>query len=130
MAFQYAAKFICGVSKKSTPVANGQYVTVINIHSPNKEAKYRYKLALAGPGKDGKILDFNDARIEADGAHYFDCALVRKIYGMAAGVFIDGFFVVESDDESLDVIAVFTTNNAAGTGVPAIDVENVAERKI
>ena len=129
MAFQYAAKFICGVSEEFTPVANGRYATVINIHNPGKKTSYRFKLALADPGSDGKIYPFKDAAITDDGAHYYDCELVRKLYDLFGLGFLDGFFVVESE-QPLDVIAVYTTNDFDGKNVPAITVERVFERRI
>ncbi len=130
MAYQYAAKFICGVSEKFTPVANGQYTTVINVHNPSRrKARFKYKLALANPAEDGKVYDFKDSGIGPDGAQYFDCMLIRKIYDLFGPGILDGFFVIESST-SLDVIAVYTTNDFDGKNVPAIDVERVFERAI
>jgi hypothetical protein len=127
---QYAAKFICGTSEKFTPVANGQYTTVVNIHNPGRaKQNFKYKFAEARPGKDGKIFDFADDTIGPDGAQYFDCQLIRKKYGIPGPAILDGFFVIESG-EPLDVIAVYTTNDFDGKNVPAIDVERVFERKI
>jgi hypothetical protein len=129
MPFQYAAKLVCGVSKEFVPVANGHYATTINIHNPGKEAKFRYKLAVADPAKDGKIHPFRDGQIGPDGAQYFDCRVIRGIFNVGGSALLDGFFVIESE-APLDVVAVYTTNDFDGKGVPAIDVERVFERKI
>ncbi len=130
MPFQYAAKFICGVSEKFTPVANGQYATVVNIHNPGRrKVAFKYKFASADPGKDGKVYEFKEGVIGPDGAQYFDCALVRKIYDLFGPGILDGFFVIESAS-SFDVIAAYTTNDFDGKNVPAIAVERVFERPI
>jgi hypothetical protein len=132
MAFQYAAKFICGVSKdEGQPVARGRYSTVVNVHNPQQkdEAEFRYKLAVAGQGDNGNISDFKDIVIKPDGAIYFDCKVVRATFD-AGDPLLDGFLVIESKRYSLDVVAVYTTNDFDGNGVPAIDVERVFEREI
>ena len=130
MAFQYAAKFVCGTSKEFTPVANGQYETVVNVHNPGKKTKFRFKLAVAEPGKDGKIFPFHDAAIDEDAAQYYDCKVVRAVFGIGAvPALFEGFFVIQSET-SLDVVAVYTTNDSSGKGVPVIEVERVFERKL
>ena len=131
MPFQYAAKFICGVAKEETsPVATGRYSTVVNVHNPGQdEEKFAYKLAIAGPGEQGKIHDFRETSIGPDGAIYFDCNVVRKNFDVSNEL-IDGFFVIETKRLPRDVIAVYTTNDLDGSGVPAIDVERVFERAI
>jgi hypothetical protein len=131
MAFQYAAKFICGVSKdEGAPVAPGQYSTVVNVHNPHKDdVKFAYKLAVAGQGDNGNISDFRDIGIKPDGAIYFDCKFVRGTFDVGDPL-LDGFFVIQVERFSLDVVAVYTTNDLDGRGVPAIDVERVFERDI
>lgn len=130
MAFQYATKVVCGLNKESGKFAHGIYETVVNIHSPNKEAMaYKYKLALAGEMKDGVISPFRDAKIGPDGAQFFGCADLHKIFEIPAATVIDGFFVIECKGP-LDVVAVYTTNDLDGKGVPAIEVERTFERVI
>jgi hypothetical protein len=130
MAFQYASKVVCGINKEPGIIARGMYMTVINIHSPNKDAiPFRYKLALAGEVSDGKISPFHEGKIGPDGAQFFSCADLRKLLDLSASTVIDGFFVIECK-LSLDVIAVYTTNDVNGVGVPAIEVERVFERPI
>ncbi|MEA2942123.1 MAG: hypothetical protein QOD09_2652 [Bradyrhizobium sp.] len=130
MPFQYATKVVCGLSKDSGRLAHGIYETLVNIHSPNKEAMpFRYKLALAAEMTDGTISPFRDGKIGPDGAQFFGCADLHKIFGVPATTFIDGFFVIESK-QPLDVVAVYTTNDLDGKGVPAIEVERTFERVI
>lgn len=130
MPYQYAAKIVCGLNKTTGMLAHGSYETVVNIHNPYVEQQtFKYKVALAGEGKDGKISAFTSDKIGVDGAQFFSCNDFHKITGMAATVVIDGFFVIESP-QPLDVIAVYTTNDANGAGVPAIEVERVFERTI
>jgi hypothetical protein len=130
MAFQYAAKFVCGINKDSGKLAHGIYETVVNIHSPNKEVMpFRYKFAVAGEMKDGTIRPFRDGKIGPDGAQFFSCADLHKIFDFPTSDVIDGFFVIECK-VSLDVIAVYTTNDLDGKGVPTIEVERVFERPI
>jgi hypothetical protein len=128
MAFQYAAKVICGINRESGKLAHGVYETVVNIHSPNRDVTgFRFKLALAGEMRDGVISPFRDARILPDAAQFFSCNDLHRLFNIPAATVIDGFFVIESK-EPLDVIAVYTTNDIAGNGVPAIEVERVFER--
>lgn|SRR5262245_61900856 len=130
MAFQYAAKVICGLNQKDGVLAVGTYDTVINIHNPNKEKQsFKFKLAQAGEAKDGAISAFKDGSVGPDGAQFFGCADIHKIFNIPATTLIDGFFVIESS-KSLDVVAVYTTNDATGKGVPAIAVERVFERTV
>jgi hypothetical protein len=130
MAFQYAAKFICGVHKGTPGLAHGIYQTDINVHNPGKEVQpFQYKLAQAGKAVDGAITPLKDGRIGPDGAQSFACEIVHEIFGIPAATLIDGFFVIQSK-LPLDVVAVYTTNDLAGNGVPAIAVERVFERTI
>jgi hypothetical protein len=130
MAFQYAAKLICGVSNEGPGLANGIYETLINVHNPGRERQeFRYKLALAKEAADGKIYPFRPARIEPDGAQFYSCRDIRKLFEIPGTALIDGFFVIESG-EPLDVIAVYTTNDLNKNGTPAIEVERVFERAI
>ena len=39
MAFQYAAKFICGLHKSTHGLAHGTYQTDINVHNPGKDVE-------------------------------------------------------------------------------------------
>jgi hypothetical protein len=130
MAFQYATKVVCGINKEPGKFAHGIYETVVNIHSPNKETMpFRYKLALAGEMQDGKISPFRDGKIGPDGAQFFGCADLHKIFEIPGSTLIDGFFVIESKGP-LDVVAVYTTNDLGGNGAPAIEVERTFERVI
>jgi hypothetical protein len=130
MAFQYAAKFICGVHKSTPGLAHGTYQTDVNIHNPGRDVlPFKYKLAQAGKASDGPISPFKDGRIGGDGAQFFGCETVHDIFGIPAATLIVGFFVIQSE-KPLDVIAVYTTNDVDGKGVPAIAVERVFERTI
>ena len=131
MDFQYAAKFICGLARdEGSPVATGRYSTVVNVHNPGAETQeFQYKLALAQPGDNGNVSDFGGTKIKSDGAMYFDCKFVRDKFSVS-DLLIDGFFVIESKEFPLDVIAVYTTSSVDGRGVPAIEVERVSERRI
>lgn len=130
MSYEYAAKLICGTKREEGGFANGIYETLINIHNPYKEKQeFQYKLALAGEAKDGKIfMPFKSSTIAADGAQSFGCRTIRKIYDQVGPSMIEGFFVIHSKFP-LDVIAVYTTNDESGKGVPAIEVERVFERQ-
>jgi len=103
---------------------------MVNIHNPGKEGQeFQFKLAVAGETKDGKIFPFKPGQIEPDGAQFFACRTVRKIYNLVGTAVIDGFFVIQSR-QPLDVIAAYTTNDLDGKGVPAIEVKRVFERAI
>jgi hypothetical protein len=90
---------------------------------------FRYKLAQASKAEDGAISPFRDGRIKPDGAQFFGCNEFHSLFNIPPGTAIDGFFVIESK-LPLDVIAVYTTNDLAGNGVPCIEVERVFERPI
>jgi hypothetical protein len=131
MAYQYATKVICGLNKEPGRLARGIYETVINIHNPNEKESmpFRYKLAMAATKEDGKISQFREGKIGPDGAQFFGCADLHNIFDTPNGIVIDGFFVIECKGP-LDVVAVYTTNDLDGKGVPAIEVERTFERVI
>jgi hypothetical protein len=129
MPYEYAAKILCGLNKKDGMIAHGIYETVVNVHNPYVEGQqFKYKVALAGNPADGKISTFTTTKIGADGAQFYGCNEFHKITATAPTAVIDGFFVIQSP-QPLDVIAVYTTNDVNGAGVPAIAVERVFERK-
>jgi hypothetical protein len=129
MPFQYAAKVICGVNRGRGHLAQGTYETLINIHSPNRDViPFRYKLAQASKAEDGPISPFRDGRIRGDGAQFFGCAEMHNLFDIPAATLIDGFFVIECR-LPLDVVAVYTTNDINGAGVPCIEIERVFERQ-
>src|SRR6185436_15083791 len=79
--FQYAVKLVCGVvvapppGSAPTPVAPGRYWTAINIHNPDKchEARFRWKVAVAEPGKAGTVSKYRTLILGPDMALEIDC---------------------------------------------------------
>jgi hypothetical protein len=127
--FQYAAKFVCGKVGEPGVLAVGNYDTSVNIHNPSySPLEFRFKLAEAKGGGDGQVHEFRPGTMGPDGAQYIGCKLIREIYGASLAPPIDGFLVIECT-RSLDVVAVYTTNDIEHKGVPAIAVERVFERR-
>jgi hypothetical protein len=133
IAYEYAAKFTCGMqaAEPAAPLGSGHYATAINIHNPNDErAHFFKKLAVAYPPaaqKPGAVIPLAVDVLEYDEALKSDCVEILRKIGEAAGTpvpFAEGFLVVQSP-RSLDVSVVYTVTT------PQTDVEvvEVKERK-
>jgi len=139
-AFEYAAKFICGVQKdpKDVRLSRGSYATVVNVHNPNPaRVTFRKKLALTfPPGRQhpGKIIPLGEDRLDDDEALAVTCAEIDaalKKHDISTP-YAKGFVVIQSP-MSLDVTAVYTVTGLDARGNPTdhtdIDVEQIKERR-
>jgi hypothetical protein len=127
LAFQYAAKFVCGRSAGDV-AAPGTYFTAINVHNPtDREIELRKKFAVALPREQsGQVSEFFGAKLGPDEALEIDCPEIRERTDRDAD-FLKGFVVIESDVE-LDVVAVYTA--AGGTEqVETLHTERVLPRR-
>jgi len=130
--FEYAVKFICGLSPptegQALVVARGFYLTAINVHNPGKEPiEFAKKFAIALPGeKAGRISPYAAAVLKPDEALEIDCADIMR--HLDAGGFVKGFAVLQSKVE-LDVVAVYTAAGAPTGTVTALEMERVPARK-
>lgn len=133
--FQYAVKLVCGVvvaptGGAPTPVAPGRYWTAINIHNPDKckEAHFRWKVAVAAPGKAGPVSAYQRTLILGpDMALEIDCPQVAQVFPPPAPTFVKGYVVLESDIE-LDVVAVYSGTQGANTLLSSFHTERVQPR--
>ena len=128
--FQYAAKFVCGRTPDSGPVALGFYFTAINVHNPDikLEVKLSKKFAVALPGeKVGPISKFHDQTLKADEAMEIDCPDILKHLEIPQGQFVKGFAVIQSSRE-LDVVSVYTTAASPAGTVITMTLERVPKR--
>lgn len=140
IAYEYAAKLICGLQRmsKNMILARGFYATAINIHNPNSRVvEFRKKLALTFPPegqKPGKVMPIARDKLGPDEALEIDCKdIQRKLFPNGfPRPYIKGFVVIQSTD-SLDVTAVYSTAGLDKNGKPSnhssIDVEQIRERK-
>jgi hypothetical protein len=128
MAFQYAAKFICGPSE-GTVLARGYYLTAVNVHNPTREEiEFSKKFAIAWPGqRPGAVVD--DApptRLGSDQALEIDCQEIRARTQLTG--FVKGFVIIESNFE-LDVVAVYTAARTIGQPIQTLHMERVPPRR-
>ena len=114
--YQYAVKLVCGqlVSQENapTPLAPGQYWTATNIHNPSKcdDVQFRWKVAVASPGRPGPVLPYSRIIVlKPDEAIELDCQQVAKAFGHGAPKFVKGFLVLNSSHK-MDVVAVYTAS--------------------
>lgn len=124
---EYAVKIVCG-GLVNGPLAPGRYSTLVNVHNPGSQAKFRWKLAVAGGNQGGPITGFVTVTLGADGATAFDCRQILtrlKASNIQAGGFIDGFLVIQGPP--LDVVAVYTAASV-NAGVASIHSERVPVR--
>jgi photosystem II stability/assembly factor-like uncharacterized protein len=139
VAFQYAAKIVCGIQKdpEDMRLARGFYATTINIHNPlYEDVIFAKKLALTFPPKEqlpGKVIPIAKDKLGPDEALKVDCVDIRnRLFpnGFPAP-YIEGFVVIQSP-ASLDVTAVYTTASLDSRGRVAehssIDIEQIPER--
>jgi hypothetical protein len=130
-------KVVCGTVTTdqgragAIPVAPGRYWTAINIHNPDKcrEACFRWKVAIALPGKPGAISAYQSLTLGPDAALEIDCDLMAKVFPPRPPPpsFGKGFAVIESDIE-LDVVAVYTAAQSTTTPVTSFSTERVQPR--
>lgn len=132
--FQYAVKLVCGVVAPTggtpTPVAPGRYWTAINIHNPDKckEAHFRWKVAVAAPGKAGPVSAYQRTlTLRPDEALEIDCPQVAQAFPPPAPTFVKGYVVIESDIE-LDVVAVYSGTQGGNTLLSSFHTERVQPR--
>lgn len=125
---QYAVKFICG-KPDGDSAATGEYLTSIDVHNPQLvPLAFRKKFAIALPNeKAGPISTFFTAKLCSDEAFTISCNEILARTATAAGKFLDGFVVLESDQE-LDVVGSYS---AAGSTklVETLELERVPPRR-
>ncbi len=139
VAYQYAAKLVCGVQRdpRDLRLTRGVYATTVNVHNPGPEpVVFEKTLALTYPPGDeepGKVIPIARARLEPKQALAADCNEIaeRVFNGSLPAPYIEGFVVIESP-MSLDVTAVYTSATVDEKGqtgdVRSIDVEAIEER--
>ena len=135
--FQYAVKVVCGVITTEQeragpiPVAPGRYWTAINIHNPDKcrEACFRWKVAIALPGKPGAISAYQSLTLGPDAALEIDCDQMGKAFPPTPRPpsFGKGYAVIETDIE-LDVVAVYTAAQSATAPITSFSMERLQPR--
>jgi hypothetical protein len=135
--FEYAAKFVCGLSVLSPgavpgtlPVAPGYYYTAVNVHNPstteNNQIQKRFVIALPGEAV-GRKSGFVPEDLRADDAMEIDCPDIVRRLDIRIGQFVKGFVVIRSTAE-LDVVAVYTSATAPAGPVVTMSTERVPKR--
>jgi hypothetical protein len=127
MAFQYAAKFICGTSDGAV-LARGHYLTAVNVHNTTgEEIEFSKKFAIAWPGQQpGAVVDAPPTRLGSDQALEIDCQEIRARTRLPG--FVKGFVIIESAVE-LDVVAVYTAAWTDRRPVETLHMERVPPRR-
>lgn len=133
MRLQYAVKIVCGTSD-GTVVAPGEYWTAINVHNPTPQPlSFQKKIAIALPyQKAGPVSDFTHTELNPDEALEIDRNDIFKLAeptGYEPGTFLKGFVVIENEEFELDVVAVYTAAERAGS-VKTLHIEHVKPREI
>ena len=133
--YQYAAKFACGSSDGSGPMAAGDYVTALNLRNPTDQTvRLRAKVmpTYIGGAVIQPVVESEDSNIrgvlslqpyEARGV---GCEQILDRVPDAGDELVEGFVVILSV-RSLDVVVVYT---ASGNGEVAMDVETIAQRLV
>jgi len=125
-SYEYAVKFVCGRGPSPAgPVAPGFYFTVVNVHNPVADSKFRRKVAIAFPAAAGPITPFATMALKSDGAMDIDCKNILDQFGVPTA-FATGFLVIQSP-QPLDVVAVYTAAAVNGQ-VAALHTERVPPR--
>lgn len=136
--YQYAVKFVCGEIKPAghggsgdNPLPVGQYFTKINIHNSSRCdcVTFRWKVAVGFPHlKIGPISSFAEVTLCQDEALEIAC---RDIFARLGGHLpegLEGWVVIESPSNALDVVAVYGTAASVGGPVNAFHTERVHPR--
>ena len=130
-SFEYAVKAICGriVAGPAAPLAAGNYHTAVNIHNPGPPTKLRRKVAVAAPGKPGKISVWQTHTLANDEAMEIDCPQISKQLEQTPKIFVKGFLVIQSYRE-LDIVAVYPAGPPPNGDVATLHTERVPPRTV
>jgi hypothetical protein len=134
---EYAVKFVCGRVLPGAvgvlDVAPGNYLTLINVHNPNRPQEFTHKVALARLGGAGPMTGFQPYIVlPYDAALDFNCRWIASrlsAAGIAVPAFYTGFLVIQSRYE-LDVVAVYTAAPTNTQQVATMHTERVAVRRV
>jgi hypothetical protein len=133
--YQYAAKFACGSSDGSAPLAAGDYATALNVRNPTDQVvRLRVKVMPTYIGElvPAPVIESEDSNmrgvfsLQPYEARGVGCEEILDRVRDAGDELVEGFVVILAR-RSLDVVAVYTAN---GDGEVAMDVEPVAERLV
>jgi hypothetical protein len=132
--YQYAVKVIQGgiqVDSKIKPIGIGSYFTSVNVHNPLRHnVKYAVKMAVSGSnGKTSTISNFHIFKIGPDAVTEFDSMGFSSLLGGALPPFLEGYFVIESEEE-LDVVGIYTGGEIKDGSLEALHMERVPARVI
>jgi len=134
---EYAVKFVCGrvvpANVGVMEAAQGTYLTLINVHNPNRPQEFTHKIALARLGAPGPMTGFQPyIPLPYDAALDFNCRWIASRL-IAANIpvpaFYTGFLVIQSRYE-LDVVAVYTAAANNNQQVATMHTERVPVRRV
>ncbi|MBW1683964.1 MAG: hypothetical protein JRS35_02765 [Deltaproteobacteria bacterium] len=133
--YQYAAKFACGSSDGSGPMAAGDYATALNLRNPTDQTvRLRAKVmpTYIGGAVIQPVVESEESNIrgmlalQPYEARGLGCEQILDRVPDAGDELVEGFVVILSV-RSLDVVVVYT---ASGNGEVAMDVETIAQRLV
>ena len=129
MAYEYAAKFVCGKSTGEV-LPLGTFFTAVNVRNPGDEPiSFTKRFAVALPAeKPGPVTRPFPARLGAHEAFEIDCADIFK-HTQAQGGFLKGFVVIESRHE-LEVVVVYSAARLDDGQVATEHIERVPARLV
>jgi hypothetical protein len=135
--FEYAAKYVCGLSATPagappglTPVAPGYYYTAINVHNPSttERNQIQKRFVIALPAENvGRKSGFTQEDLRADDAMEIDCPDIAKHLDVGVVKFAKGFVIIRSTAE-LDIVAVYTAATSPSGPVVSMTTERVPKR--
>jgi hypothetical protein len=142
---EYAAKFTCGAEPTTEPddVVAGVYASSINIHNPQVRPFVRFLKKIVPAPREGSGVG-NPAfsqlfNLGPDQADRVDCIFIKKVLGLPAPSYVEGFVVLEVPpiagaaliQPELDVVAKYTARPATtGAGVSTQSVVPVVGKSI
>ena len=133
--YQYAAKFACGSSDGSGPMAAGDYATALNLRNPTDQTvRLRVKVMATyiGGAVIQPVVESEDSNmrgvlpLQPYEARGVGCEQILNRVPDVGDELVEGFVVILTV-RSLDVVAVYT---ASGDGEVAMDVETIAQRLV
>jgi hypothetical protein len=133
--YQYAAKFACGSSDGSGPMAAGDYATALNLRNPTDQTvRLRVKVmpTYIGGAVIQPVVESEESNmrgvlaLQPYEARGVGCERILDRVPDVGDELVEGFVVILSV-RSLDVVAVYT---ASGNGDVAMDVETIAQRLV
>lgn len=135
--YQYAAKYICGTPGENKPLSTRHYLTAINVVNSNDKST-TVSAKIVPTNENGSTGLYPKKIFRSYTGLELDCPIIREVLSESREPvtgFVKGMVLVQSCDNPIDVIAVYTAHQG-GNGedsdlsLPSPEVEQINGRQV